>query len=107
MSSTHLTEIVCLLIVLVADWSKEKLTNFKQILKVTEEHPLVSEVSSLAQQFFRDLQEVRFIDSSQLQGMDDKEQVCHNEKEAFKRPLNLNSKSNDWSMCHFDTGESF
>lgn len=95
MSSTHLTEIVCLLIVLVADWSKEKLTNFKQILKVTEEHPLVSEVSSLAQQFFREFQEVRFIDSSQLQGMDDKEQVCHKEKGAFKRPLNLNSKSKD------------
>ena len=95
MSSTHLTEIVCLLIVLLADWSKEKLTNFKQILKITEEHPLVSEVSRRAQQFFCDLQQVRFIDSSQLQGMGDKEQVCQKEQEAFKRPLNLNSKSND------------
>ena len=95
MSSTHLTEIVCLLIVLPADWSKEKPTNFKQILKITEEHPLVSEASSLAQKFFRDLQQVRFIDSSQLQGMDDKDQVGQKEKQAFKRPLNLNSKSND------------
>ena len=80
MSSTHLTEIVCLLIVLVADWSKEKLTNFKQLLKVTEEYPLVSEVSSLAQQFFREFQQVRFIDSSQLQGMDDKDWTSLSER---------------------------
>ena len=87
MSSSHLTEIVCLLIVLFADWSKEKPTNLKQILKITEEHPLVSEVSSLAQQFFRDLQQVRFIDNSQLQGMDDKEQVFRKKKKYSRGPL--------------------
>lgn len=83
---------MCLLIVFLADWSKEKLTNFKQILKITEEHPLVGEVSTLAQQFFRDFQQVRFIDSSQLQGMNGKERDCQKEKEVFRKPLNPNSR---------------